>query len=402
MGRKVLYLSHDGLTDPLGQSQILPYIVGLAKKGYSFTILSFEKKTASSKSRQEVRELCEQVGIRWIPFTYHRMPPVLSTIYDLLKLRIHAFKIIRQEHIDIVHCRSYPAALVGLAAKRKFATNFIFDMRGFWADERVEGGLWDIRNIFYRNIYNFFKKKETAFFKEANQTISLTNAGAQIIFERFETKRVTVIPCCADTTLFNRDSIAPLEISSLKDKLGLSGKFVLLYLGSHGTWYLFEQMLDFFRTLHAVEPTAKFLIVSQEEHRIKAWIRERDMDIDSIVVTSASRSEVPCYIALADFLIMFIRPSFSKQASSPTKLAESLSMDVPVLANRGIGDVDQLLEEYRAGVLIDGFTEEFYREAAKKILAFKSESSLRQVALKEFSLQRGITTYEKIYQNLLT
>ena len=32
------------MTDPLGQSQVLPYLIGLTKEGYQFTILSFEKK----------------------------------------------------------------------------------------------------------------------------------------------------------------------------------------------------------------------------------------------------------------------------------------------------------------------------------------------------------------------
>ncbi len=30
----ILYISYDGMTDPLGQSQVLPYLKGLAKKGY--------------------------------------------------------------------------------------------------------------------------------------------------------------------------------------------------------------------------------------------------------------------------------------------------------------------------------------------------------------------------------
>ena len=42
--KKVLYITYDGMTDPLGQSQVLPYLVGLSEKGYKFTILSFEKK----------------------------------------------------------------------------------------------------------------------------------------------------------------------------------------------------------------------------------------------------------------------------------------------------------------------------------------------------------------------
>ena len=43
MDKHILYLSYDGMTDPLGQSQVLPYIIGLTKAGYSFHLVSFEK-----------------------------------------------------------------------------------------------------------------------------------------------------------------------------------------------------------------------------------------------------------------------------------------------------------------------------------------------------------------------
>ena len=47
--KRVLYISYDGLTDPLGQSQILPYLQHLAKESYQFTILSFEKKVGNDR-----------------------------------------------------------------------------------------------------------------------------------------------------------------------------------------------------------------------------------------------------------------------------------------------------------------------------------------------------------------
>ena len=47
--KKVLFIAYDGLTDPLGQSQIIPYLAGLSKANYQFTILSVEKKQRLSK-----------------------------------------------------------------------------------------------------------------------------------------------------------------------------------------------------------------------------------------------------------------------------------------------------------------------------------------------------------------
>ena len=54
---KVLYISYDGMTDPLGQSQVLPYLCGLSKSGYQFTILSFEKKQRLKNERHIIDKI---------------------------------------------------------------------------------------------------------------------------------------------------------------------------------------------------------------------------------------------------------------------------------------------------------------------------------------------------------
>ncbi len=45
-----VFLSYDGMTDPLGQSQVLPYLEGLAASGHRIHIVSAEKSTNSTAS----------------------------------------------------------------------------------------------------------------------------------------------------------------------------------------------------------------------------------------------------------------------------------------------------------------------------------------------------------------
>ena len=78
----VLYLSYDGLTDPLGQSQIIPYLLGLQENGFKITVIAFEKPDNFEKNRSRVEQALGQ-KIRWIPLTYHKKPPVISTVFDL-------------------------------------------------------------------------------------------------------------------------------------------------------------------------------------------------------------------------------------------------------------------------------------------------------------------------------
>jgi len=80
--RKILYISYDGMTDPLGQSQVISYLIGLTKYGYSFHILSFEKKEKWISTGNEIQNLLDENGIKWFPKTFHTNPPILSKVYD--------------------------------------------------------------------------------------------------------------------------------------------------------------------------------------------------------------------------------------------------------------------------------------------------------------------------------
>src|ERR1700712_2446048 len=111
-GKKVLYISYDGLTDPLGQSQVLPYLKELSKLGYSFTILSFEKKSRFKKDAALIYSLTKASGIEWVPLTFTKNPPLLSKMYDRFRMKRTAGQLQRKTHFDLVHCRSYVAAEV--------------------------------------------------------------------------------------------------------------------------------------------------------------------------------------------------------------------------------------------------------------------------------------------------
>ena len=224
MSKKILYISYDGMTDPLGQSQVLPYLVSLSAQGYQFTILSFEKKARFQKEKAVITELCERSGITWIPLIYTRTPPVLSKIYDRRRMKQTALRLFREQQFAMIHCRSYVAAETGLWLKRKFGTKFLFDMRGFWADEKVDNGQWNQQNPFFRFVYHHYKRKEKSFLKEADGIISLTGAArsALLSWQGNQSLQIDVIPCCADLVHFNFQQIDSVNPETLRQQLDIS------------------------------------------------------------------------------------------------------------------------------------------------------------------------------------
>ena len=114
MNKKVLYISYDGMTDPLGQSQVLPYLAGLSGQAYEFTLVSFEKKKRFEVSGQIIQSLCDKHAIRWVPLFFSSRTPFLSKLYDQWKMKRMVLKLQPKQHFDFTHCRRYVAAAAGL------------------------------------------------------------------------------------------------------------------------------------------------------------------------------------------------------------------------------------------------------------------------------------------------
>ncbi len=405
---KILYLTYDGLSDVLGQSQVIPYLIGLSGKGHQITIVSFEKLPNRNQSYLEIESILSLSYIKWLPLKYTSFPPVLSTVYDILKLYYISQKECKINKYEIVHCRSYVTSLVGQKLKNKFQLKFIFDMRGFWADERVEGNLWNLNNPVYKMIYRFFKNKEKEYFEKADYTISLTEVGKKIIHSRKDLKNqpipIQIIPCCVDTTLFSKQNIDPNKQIFFRTELKFEEQdFIVSYLGSIGTWYLPDEMMNFFSCLLKKYTNAKFLFITPDnKNSILTYSRKYNIPEDRISVISGSRNEVPVLLSLSNISLFFIKPVFSKSASSPTKLGEIMSLGIPVICNAGIGDTDQIVRETQTGLVVQELNEQSYFSAIEEIEQISSISpeKIRQTAINYFALEKGVEKYHEIYLKL--
>lgn len=383
------------MTDPLGQSQVLPYIVGLSKHGYKFCLVSVEKRDRYKEMGDEIQAICKRAGIRWQPLFYTKKPPILSTLWDLYKMNSLIKKLHSSEQFSVLHCRSYIPSLIALSFKRKYGIPFIFDMRGFWADERIEGGIWNLKNPVFRVIYNYFKHKEEDFFKNTDYIVSLTLNAKEYIEHDLKIKTsVEVIPCCVDLELFKPSDIQGSNNDPKR----------MVYLGTLGSWYMLDEMLLFYKELLLFYPNVEFLFISREPAEM-IFKRAAELGVKggNIKLVSASRQEVPDLLKTCDFSIFFIRPTFSKKASSPTKQGELMGMGIPVICNSGVGDTDYVVKKYKSGVVIDELTLENYTNTIKKLdeLFNLDPKAIRAGAESFYALQKGIDKYRKIYQTVL-
>jgi glycosyltransferase involved in cell wall biosynthesis len=390
------------MTDPLGQSQVLPYLKGLSKEGYEFHLISFEKSDRFNQHKRHIQSLCNEDNIQWHPQYYSKVGGLRSTLKQVKKLKKVSSYLYSKHSFDIVHCRSYISALAGLDLKRKHGVKFIFDMRGFWADERVDGKIWSLKSPIYSRIFKYFKKKEKIFLNKAEYTISLTDNGKNEILSWPSTDpkiNIKVIPCCANLELFDKSKISEGTKLADREKLGIdSNDFILGYIGSIGTWYMLPEMLDYFKELKEAKPNSKFLFVSGEEpNKILAAATEKDIDTNDIKITSVLHHEVPRFISLMDASIFFIKPSYSKKASSPTKQGEIMAMGVPLICNANVGDTDLIVNKYKSGIVIDKFDKETFKNNIIDPQDFDS-NKISEGAEDYFSLTEGVQRYLRVYK----
>lgn len=327
-------------------------------------------------------------------------------MFDRWKMKQQAFKICRKERFDAIHCRSYIASEIGLKIKWKFKIPFLFDMRGFWADEKVDNGQWDQKHPFYRAVYRHYKKKERAFLLNADAMITLTHAAKDYLLAQpgFEHLIIDVIPCCADLDYFDYHKISAEKINAVKNDLQIPGTAkVLTYSGSIGGWYLTKDMFTFFKMLIELDPDYVMLILSKDEAtKIAAEAMASGIPKNKVFITYSDRNHLPAFLALSTVGIFFIRNTFSKIASSPTKHAELMAMGIPVICN-DIGDTGSIVKNTKTGMVVEEFTKNSFQKALKGIKELEKidKELIRSSALSRFDLALGIRKYSEIYNRIM-
>ncbi|KAF5055861.1 Glycosyltransferase Family 4 [anaerobic digester metagenome] len=395
---KVIYISYDGMCDPVGASQVLPYIAELSKKEIEFFLISFEKPEKFESGEAAVRAQIGGLSVRWFPLRYTKNPPVISTMLDLRKMKKLCRRICGENNIDFIHARSYISALAAMNMWRRKKIPYIFDMRGFWADERIDGGIWSLKNPVFRTVYGFFKKKEKQLLRDASAVVSLTHTAKNFMIDKWNVpeKKIHVIPCAADYAHFAERDKSVVDEFRLKNHVPVVPVKTLMYIGSTGTWYMLQEMFDFYAAFRNQFPRSQFVLCINETNSIVEAMKQK-FPYEITVLQRIPRSEMPLVLSLADYSIMFIKPAFSKMASSPIKLGESLAMGVPVICNAGVGDLGTI-EQEGFGVVVNKASIEEYRQACVRLAAFDfSADDIRARSEFAYDLQRNVDKYLLVY-----
>jgi glycosyltransferase involved in cell wall biosynthesis len=398
-----LFLTYDSLLSPLGQSQILPYLRGLHRKGHEVSVLSFERAGDGLALAQLRSELVSE-KIDWKVLRYHKSPTIPATAFDVVSGIWAARVIVRRKGIQLLHARSYVPMLIALLAAS--GRKIIFDMRGFWADERVDGNRWTLKRASHKLLYRMAKRLERVGLTRADHVVVLTHVAHRMLGDiagaATALPPVTVIPTCVDLIRFQPAA----DKAAARRELGLPATPIFVYQGQVGTRYLLSEMVAFVGRARLRWNNLLFLILAPAELDL---VREtcRAAGLTEGVhfrLEALPHNEVARWVRTADAALCFMRPVYSALATCPTKLAECLACGIPVVANAGVGDVAQVLTENRVGPVMAELTNAAYERALNELEALWDHpdisSRCRHTAETCFALSDAIASYDEIYKSL--
>ena len=366
----VSYVTNDSVAEGVGSSQIIPLIKRLAADGLKINLISYEKLNPSG----EMKSLFEEWGVIWFPQVFDGH----GTVKGLLRYA-HLPGLIPTS--KIVHARSDIPTVAGILAKNG---PVLWDVRSLWSDQRA----YMEENPFKKRAVSTFKLAEKIAGNKSHGLSTLTSSIVPVLEKRH--KRLpefrTVVPTCVDLELFRIQSLVPQTCK-------------VLFSGTYNNYYdlelsrIFLEKLSQFITLeiHWARPTeSSRKILGVGEH---LTFNSRQKDLSSLI---------PNYSF--GMSICKLDAGLSLKSAMPTKVAEFLACGRPIVVNKGLGDLDDFISEFDAGVVLDGTLEDINLKVQKliELLADKdTPGRCRSLAEKYFDIDLGAQKYIKLYNAML-
>lgn len=143
---------------------------------------------------------------------------------------------------------------------------------------------------------------------------------------------------------------------ALIDQLGLNGKFVLAYIGTHGMAHKLDFILDCAQKV--TDPNVHFLFVGAGAMKTRLVKQVDELGLTNVTMLDAiPKAEVFRYISVSDVSLINLRKSVTFTKVIPSKMFENAAMAKPILL--GVeGEARAIIESYGAGLCFEPENEE--------------------------------------------
>jgi len=390
----VLFIANGSLTNPILQSQGLPYLFNLDSSIYKTHVLSFEKINSSSETNAAIEAIINRFGekINFYPIKAGGKSLITFRFYSFMK-GLKVITNLRQNFdIKILHARNFFSAFLAIVIKMfiKSDIKVLYDNRGLAIEERIfSGQLKKLPEKIFRGIEKIVVNKSDSIVvvSEPFKEYLLTNHGASIIKKINIINNKTVIPYLYD-----------LELEKIKSNVDCIG----VYSGSAASWQNLNGMIELFKIAFNIFGNIKIKILTWQKEKFINKLSNYPGLNDKIEILSLEQEKVFDNLIRCNFGIIFRENNLISNVSSPLKFAEYLAAGLPVLVNEGIGDTEDIISKYNIGVVI---RKENYYAGLKEMMDLLKDKNVysrcRDIAMREFNIKDAFISYQMIYEELL-
>ncbi|HZB79354.1 MAG TPA: glycosyltransferase [Actinomycetota bacterium] len=370
---RVAYLTFDSLAEGVGRSQVLPYVERFVERGVDVELHTMEK----APPRDDIVRRLNRAGVRWKSHPFGRHGPLGGAARVARGVQM-------VRGASLVHARSdLPAASVLLAR----CPRWVWDVRSLWADQRIALGALRPGSTEDRAL----RRIERGAARRSSAIVTLTAGAIEVLKARHGTDvavKAVVVPTCVDLRLF-----APAPIPEEEP-------IRLVFSGTLNRFYDVPLMLRLAQFVRRRRPTQVRVVTPGPT----SW--EPQLATAGVERVAGSSTDMADHVSRSHAGLSVCRPDagVSLRAAAPTKLAEFLAGGRPVIVNRGLGDMDDVIERFRCGVVVRGSTDDDLEEAAAGLEALiddpQTPRRCREAAEAHFDLDKGVDRLVAIYRTL--
>ena len=337
---KVLYLTYENVyrtailqamvikpLDLLNKKYNIDFVItSSVKPGEKNGIYFANKKNVLENTNLNVVEFEKKLDSKQSIFTF---------VKDIFPMIMFAIKEAR--NCDVIHCRSYGAAIIGFIASMITKKPYIFDMRGVLPEETVDVGKFSKKSFKYK----LLKFAEKILISHAAYVFTVSNKFNDYIRKNFNKKE------CININ-------NPTDFSSYYKLEKKDRRVNFIYSGSMQVWHLPELTIQYFKYIYEHFGDKVYLyFCTNDKEKAQEIFKKFDLPSTAYEINTVPFKEMPKYYAKSDIAFCFIQNSFSKSVCFPVKFSEYIASELYVLANSSIGDLEEIIKKYKCGIAFE-------------------------------------------------
>lgn len=225
---------------------------------------------------------------------------------------------------------------------------WVLEIRDLWPESILTVGA--IKNKF---IIRCLSALESFAYRQADHIVPVTESFRRYMLDKgLPARKITVIRNGVDLKFFVGGADAHAETQALRAKLGLEGKFVASYVGTHGMAHKLETVLEAAEKVRH-RPEIVFLLVGDGAERRKLMqLREARGLTNVILLEQQPKEMMPQLWAISDVSLVLLKKSPLFTTVIPSKIFESMAMRKPLVL--GVeGETKEIVEAAQAGIAIE-------------------------------------------------